>query len=246
MMWSKRSCLKLKPVTGNFSVKTAKSNNTIDWCYGGKLSFLKSKKIMDIKYYDLLSSTIVGVIVVATVNYVFWGNVDIAGVVYLALGYFIGYFINSIGSLFECLYFKMIGGMPSDIFLTPVSGQKWTGYSRVKFYETERVMAALRSELCNDNASTRKMFACAMRRVNVCENSRVQAFNAQYACSRTILTTVWITALLCVFRYYNCVQFWVIALLMFAISLNRFKERGYYYSREVLNEYLKQIKTSQR
>lgn len=52
---------------------------------------------MDIKYYDLLSTTIIGVTIVAAINYLFLYNMEIDGVVYIALGYLAGYFINAIG-----------------------------------------------------------------------------------------------------------------------------------------------------
>ena len=195
---------------------------------------------MDIRYFDLLSTAIIGVIVVAIINYLFFGNLEIDGVVYLALGYLVGYFINALGSLLESLYYKTINGMPSDKFLTLVEGRNWTGCNRVKFYETEKVIEALRSELNDPHASERKMFGCAMRKVNGCEDSRVPAFNAQYAWSRTILTTILIVDFLCAFRYYSNWLFWLIAVILLVISWNRFKERGYYYAREVLNEYLKQ------
>nr|WP_302579655.1 hypothetical protein [Alistipes onderdonkii] len=195
---------------------------------------------MDIRYYDLLSTAIIGVIVVAIINYLFFGNLEIDGVVYLALGYLVGYFINALGSLLESLYYKTINGMPSDKFLTLVEGRNWTGCNRVKFYEAEKVIEALKNELNDPRASERKMFGCAMRRVNGCEDSRVPAFNAQYAWSRTILTTILIVDFLCAFRYYNNWLFWLMAVILLVISWNRFKERGYYYAREVLNEYLKQ------
>lgn len=195
---------------------------------------------MDIRYYDLLSTAIIGVIVVAVANCLFFGNLEIDGVVYLALGYLVGYFINALGSLFESLYYKTINGMPSDKLLTLVEGQNWTGCNRVKFYEAEKAIEALRNELNDPHASERKMFGCAMRKVNGCEDSRVPAFNAQYAWSRTILTTMLILDFLCAFRYYNDWLFWLIAVILLVISWNRFKERGYYYAREVLNEYLKQ------
>lgn len=195
---------------------------------------------MDIRYYDLLSTTIIGVIIVAVVNYLFFGNLEIEGVVYLALGYLVGYFINALGSLLESLYYKTINGMPSDKLLTLVEGQNWTGCSRVKFYEAEKAIEALRNELNDLHASKRKMFGCAMRKVNGREDSRVPTFNAQYAWSCTILTTMLILDFLCAFRYYNDWLFWLIAVVLLVISWNRFKERGYYYAREVLNEYLKQ------
>ena len=194
---------------------------------------------MDIKYYDLLSTTIIGVIIVAAINYLFFGNMEIDGVVYLALGYLAGYFINAIGSLLENFYYKTINGMPSDKLLTIVNGQNWTGCKRVKFYEAEKAIEMLKNELDDPHASKQKMFGCAMRKVNGCEDCRVPAFNAQYAWSRTILTTVLITDTLCAFRFYNEWLFWVIAVTLMIISWNRFKERGCYYAREVLNEYLK-------
>ena len=193
---------------------------------------------MDIKYYDLLSTTIIGVTIVAALNYFFLENIEIDGVVYLALGYLAGYFINAIGSLLEGFYYKTINGMPSDKLLTLVDGQNWTGYERVKFYEAEKVIAMLKKELHDQHASERKMFGCAMRKVNGCEDCRVPAFNAQYAWSRTILTTVLIVDVLCAFRFYNKCLFWLIAITLLVISWNRFKERAYYYAREVLNEYL--------
>lgn len=85
---------------------------------------------MDMKYYDLLSTAIIGVVVVAIVNYFFLDNIDIDSVAYLAVGYMVGYFINAIGSLFEDIYYCTIGGKPSDQFFDKVEGQRWTGYRK--------------------------------------------------------------------------------------------------------------------
>ncbi len=199
---------------------------------------------MDIKYYDLLSTAIIGVVIVTVVNYLFLGNIEIDSIAYLALGYIAGYFINAIGSLIEFIYYKTICGKPSDKLLTPVPGQNWTGCSKVRFYEAQRVIDSLRRELNDANASTQKMFGCAMRKVNGCEDSRVPAFNAQFAWSRTILTTILISTILFAIRYYDEWIFWVASISLLVISWNRFKERGYYYAREVLNEYLKRTSVS--
>lgn len=195
---------------------------------------------MDIKYYDLLSTAIIGVIIVAIINYLFFDNMEIDGIVYIAFGYLAGYFVNAIGSLLEGVYYKTINGMPSDKLLTLTNGREWTGYNRVRFYEARNVIEALKRELNDANASTKKMFGCAMRKVNECEDCRVPAFNAQYAWSRTILTTILIVDSVCAFRFYEEWLFWLVAIILLIISWNRFKERGYYYAREVLNEYLKQ------
>lgn len=194
---------------------------------------------MDIKYYDLLSTTIIGVAIVAVINYLFFENIELDGVVYLALGYLSGYFINAIGSLLECFYYKTIKGKPSDKLLTLVDGQNWTGCRGIKLYDTKKVIEMLKNELNDQQASERKMFECAMRKVNGCDDCRVPAFNSQYACSRTMLTTVLIADTLCAFHFYNEWLFWLIAVTLLFISWNRFKERAYYYAREVLNEYLK-------
>ena len=193
---------------------------------------------MDIKYYDLLSTTIIGIVIVAICKYLFFENIKVDSVVYVSFGYLAGYFVNAIGSLLENFFYKTIRGKPSDKLLTLIPDQDWTGCERVKFYEAKRVIERLKIELKDPNASTYKMFSCAMRKVNACEDCRVPTFNAQYAWSRTVLTTVLIAVVLSAFRFYNNGIFWLIAVPLLFISWNRFREKGYYYAREVLNEYL--------
>lgn len=193
---------------------------------------------MDLKYYDLLSSAIIGIIVVAIVNYLFFENLEIISVVYVSLGVIAGYFVNAIGSSLECFFYKCIGGKPSDKLLTLVSGQNWTGYKRVKFYESEKVVSMLKTELADSDASVHKMFNYAIRKVNSNGNSRVSTFNAHYAMARTILTATLLIDVFCAFRFYREWAFWAIAIGLLALSFKRFKERGYYYAREVLNEFL--------
>ena len=55
-----------------------------------------------------------------------------------------------------------------------------------------------------------------------------------------MLTTVLIADTLFAFRFYDEWLFWLIAMILLVVSWNRFKEKAYYYAREVLNEYLKQ------
>lgn len=64
---------------------------------------------MEMKYYDLLSAAIIGIVVVAATNYLFCGWIELDGIVLLALGYVVGYFINAIGSLLEGFYYRTIG-----------------------------------------------------------------------------------------------------------------------------------------
>lgn len=198
---------------------------------------------MNFSYYDLLSTTIVGVPIVAAVNHLFWDDIEIGSIVYLTAGYIAGYFVNSLGSILEDFYYWSIRGKPSDKLLSLVAKQDWTGYGHIKFYEANTALTRLKAELNDPSASTAKMFGYAMRKVNGCTTSRVPTFNAQYAWSRTLFTTVLITDLTFVILFYDDRDFWPIAGVLFIITLisrNRFKQRGYYYAREVLNEYLKQ------
>lgn len=99
---------------------------------------------MDIKYYDLISTAIIGVVIVTAVNYLFLGIIEIDSLAYLALGYLTGYFINAIGSLMAFVYYKTIGGRPSDKLLTPVPGQDWTGYKKVPLFFSANTVERLR------------------------------------------------------------------------------------------------------
>lgn len=112
---------------------------------------------------------------------------------------------------------------------------------KVRFHETMAVREILQNGIKEENPSEERLFCKAMRAVNGDEKSRVADFNAQYALSRTILTTVLISTILIIVLY-PC--FWqsylTIAILL--ICWNRYKERAYYYAREVLNEYLKKNK----
>ena len=46
----------------------------------------------------------------AIINYLYLENIEVNSIAYLALGYLIGYFVNSIGSLLEGIYYKTIKG----------------------------------------------------------------------------------------------------------------------------------------
>ena len=69
-------------------------------------------------------------------------------------------------------------------------------------------------------------------------STRVPDFNAQYAFSRALLTTVIILGVIWGFQLYNELWYWFILIILLYLSYRRCKERGYYYAREVLIEYL--------
>lgn len=195
---------------------------------------------MDFKYYDLLSSIIIGYFTMMA--YLFAFGIDYNedfSIAYIAAAYVIGYIINSISSLIEPILYKTIGGMPSDKLLTIVESKSYTGISKVRFYEAEKAIRLLKADTGDANASCGKMFACAMRITNGDSGTRVQDFNAQYAFSRVLLTTMLFVTIAVISTHYCDWQSYLL-LIALAICWNRFKERGYYYAREVLNEYLKQ------
>lgn len=194
---------------------------------------------MNFKYYDLLSNLTVGMIVFYAIWRFFLPGFEISDWVVIPAGYVVGYFVDAISSLIEPLLYRTICGRPSDKLLTPIPGKKWTGIKKVKFFHAEEAVKALREDTKDAGAETGKMFAFAMRMVNANMDCRVPDFNGHYALSRVIFTTVIFMVIIVEFKY-ACVWYsWPISLAVLLLARNRFKERGYYYAREVLNEYLK-------
>lgn len=194
---------------------------------------------MNFKYYDLMSSLVSGVLVAVSVNIIYDLDYNYEMIPLLAVAYVIGYFINALSSLLVSVYNKLIGGKPSDVLLTPITGQDYTGYFKVRFYEFQKVIDELKEELNDIEASSDKMFSRAMAYSNDDEKTRVPDFNAQYAFSRVILTTSLVQSVLWLPHYYDICWMWVLAFGVVYLSFRRFKERAYYYAREVLIVYLR-------
>ena len=207
---------------------------------------------MEFKYYDVLSNLVVGYVLLVIGMYAFQieYNSDYT-VAYLAMAFLCGYLINAVSSLLEPVYYFTIGGKPSNRLLndgTEKHGKFYhlfiprnTGIRKVRFYETTAVRKLLLEGIESENPKEDRLFGRAMRAVNGNQDSRVPDFNAHYALSRTILTNVLISATLVIYTNpSNWHSYLSIALVL--ICWNRYKERAYYYAREVLNEYLKKHK----
>ena len=207
---------------------------------------------MEFKYYDVLSNLVVGYVLLVIGMYAFQieYNSDYT-VAYLAMAFLCGYLINAVSSLLEPVYYFTIGGKPSNRLLndgTEKHGKFYhlfiprnTGIRKVRFYETTAVRKLLLEGIESENPKEDRLFGRAMRAVNGNQDSSVPDFNAHYALSRTILTTVLISATLVIYTNpSNWHSYLSIALVL--ICWNRYKERAYYYAREVLNEYLKKHK----
>lgn len=194
---------------------------------------------MNFKNYDILSNLILGYILLMALLPMLGISFEWkASIAYLAIAYVIGYMINAIGSWIEGLYYITIGGKPSDFFLTPLDKRKKChGHSKIKFYHTDEVIRMIKDELNEENASTGKMFSLAMRYSNSDESTRVPDFNAQYAFARSLLTTMIILTPIILIQFHFALKAWFILLPLF-ISWYRYKDRAYYYAREVLSAYL--------
>lgn len=193
---------------------------------------------MEFKYYDLLSTIIVGYFAIMAV--LFFAGIDYNednSIAYIAAAYVVGYLINAVSSLLENFWYWTIGGMPSDKLLSIDPNKKYAGIYRVRFYEAEKAIAYLKEDLDNPNANTRQMFGCAMRKTNGNQDSRVPDFNAQYAFSRVLLTTLFFVTIIAIAYHFSDWRYYLM-IIPTVVAWNRFRERGYYYSREVLNEYL--------
>ena len=195
---------------------------------------------MSFKYYDLLSNLTVGIVVFYVIWKFLFPSWEISEWGVIPAGYVVGYFLNAISSLIEPFLYCIICGKPSDKLLTPVPGQKWTGIKKVKFFFAEEAVKALKKDTGDAEATTDKMFGYAMRVANPNKDSRVPDFNGHYALTRVILTTVLMAIVLVEVRFYSIWYSWPISIAILLLAWNRYRERGYYYAREVLNEYLKQ------
>lgn len=193
---------------------------------------------MEYKYYDLLSCLVVGISVFSVTVYLLFPDAGIPEITYVPLGYLTGYFLNAISSILEIFFFWTIGGKPSDVLLSVKEDQLWTGCSKVRFYYAKEAISYLKKDIQDEAASPEKMFAYAMKQVNCSPNSRISDFNGHYALSRVVLTTTLMVVIIVEIKFYFVCWSWLLSIVVLLLMWNRYKERGYYYVREVLNEYL--------
>lgn len=201
---------------------------------------------MNFKYYDILSTIISGIVLLFIISITTdWDITNINVVVLMSLAYAIGYILNALSALLEPLYYWFMGGRPSvKLLMAPrlsccCKERKYTGFGRVRFYEYKKAVGLLRQELNDAEANERKMFDKAMSYSNSNDNTRVPDFNAQYAFSRVMLTLTIVSVSIIIIRFCGLWWTWLIAFAIILLVGHRCKEKGYYYAREVLLEYLK-------
>ena len=152
---------------------------------------------MNFKIYDVLSSLVPGFLLLMAILELFNLSFNKEMIVpYTALAFLLGFLINTISSWLEDFYFLTWTGKPSNCLLN--GRDIW----KVRFYQSQSVRELLKTESKNDKSTNDELFSIAMRYANQ-KDSRVEDFNATYAFSRSILTTVLIGGVFLLIRNYT-------------------------------------------
>ncbi len=200
---------------------------------------------MQFKYYDILSTLITGSVLLFVISLAIDYNIqDINMVILLAMAYILGYFLNALSAFFEPAYYLAMGGTPSDNLLKEPKSKEltYTGLNRVRFYEYQEAIQLLTKECGGKEVDTRRMFGIAKTYSIADDKTRVPDFSAQYAFSRVVLTLTIVSAASISPYYYDIWWAWIIVIALIYLVGRRCKERGYYYAREILLEYLNKNK----
>lgn len=188
---------------------------------------------MKFKFYDILSHLIPGFIVyiiyLQFINEPFSNDFIVPAT---AIAFVLGYFVNTLASWLEDFYYWTWGGKPSNQLLQ--GKDIW----KVRFDEHKKVKELLKIDSTVPDTNNDALFSIAMRYAIPSVNSRVEDFNANYAFSRVMLTTIIIVTGFMIGRHYGSLIIYLIGIPMIVIAWYRAKQRGYYYAREILNTYL--------
>lgn len=188
---------------------------------------------MNFKFYDIFSQLIPGFILYATYLHIDHQTFDSGFIVpATAISFVVGYFVNTIASWLEPFYYFTWGGKPSDQLLEGKSIWK------VTFYELDRTKDLLIKEVGKEDPSNEELFSIANRYATPGVNIRVADFNANYAFSRVILTTMLIVSGLLIWANYSNPQIYLVTIPIIFMAWLRSKQRGFYFAKEVLRTYL--------
>lgn len=191
---------------------------------------------MNFKIYDIVSLLIPGFIILFILIYSFDIPFNNDSIVFsTAIAFVLGFIINTLSSWLETFYYFTWGGKPSDKIL---NGENiW----KVKFYKSKEVKELLLKESINDSPSNDELFSIALSHVNE-NDSKIENLNAYYSFSRSLLTTVLISSIILIANNNFNLNYYFILIPALIIIWLRCKQRGFYYVREVLNEYMQQKK----
>lgn len=189
---------------------------------------------MNFRAYDILSSVVPGFLFLITLLTALKVGYDKDLIIaYTAIAFLLGYLVNTTGSWLEDVYFWTWGGKPSDNLLSD------KGIWKVRFYHGEKARNLLKGETTTVDPSNDELFSIALRHVTGSKDSRIDDFNALYAFSRSLLTTVLLATIILLIPNYSDWRYYAVLIPALTITWLRSKQRGYYYAKEVLNEYLR-------
>lgn len=194
---------------------------------------------MQFKYYDLLANLVPGFVVL--IAYMHIHNIDaktLPAIQATVLAYIMGYFVNAFGSLLEPLYYKTWGGRPSSNVLSGDNNGKLNSefYQEIKNILINDCKKTLHEKNKEYSNNEQLLFNYALNKVVSLESNRVADFNAIYAFSRGLLTSlILITPFLLVANYTDY-RYYILILLVL-ITWNRAKKQAYYFVDEVLMTY---------
>lgn len=185
---------------------------------------------MNLKSYETLSKLLLGLLLSFMITKVYFPDYEIdkfGNIIFLtAIGYVVGYFIDTMSSWFETIYFKTWGGKPSAQLMKGRGMKKVTSLSNI-----ECIKQNIRGNVVGVIDNDEELFRVAL---SDSANSRAPEFQNLYAFSRSLLTTLIISFLTLVPKFYNIWYFYALSLLIILIAWHRAKQKAYYFAREVL------------
>lgn len=187
---------------------------------------------MNFKAYDIFSSLIPGfLLLLVGLDYFGLEFDDNLIVAYTAIAFLLGYLVNTISSWLEDFYFLTWNGKPSSRLLD--GKDIW----KVRFYQSQKVKQLLIAESTKQNPSNGELFSIAMQQCNLSSN-RVEDFNSAYAFSRALLTCILFGSIFLLISHFSDWRYYMLTIPVLIVVWLRCKQRGYFFAREVLNEYL--------
>jgi hypothetical protein len=187
---------------------------------------------MTLSLYDILSHLIPGSLIYVSALYTLGVGLDaVPAVPASGIAYILGYFVSTLSSWTEDILNWSWGGKPSSRLLD--------GHSiwKVKMFETEKAKSFLLLDSAKENPSNDELFQVAKRTIDLGSKTRVADLNSAYAFSRSIFGALLVTSALVLVKNPS-VLLGVGALAALFVSWLRTKQRGYYFAREVLFQYL--------
>lgn len=185
---------------------------------------------MNFKYYDILSHMIPGFLIYLTISYLFKDKIpEVSVTTSLVVAYVIGYFNNTFSSWLEGFYRFLWGGDPINQFFDK------TGIWKVDYYNGYRVKKLLIKRMKPLNTNNSSLFLDVKRIANQNTTERLEDFNAKYAFSRSLLTSILIAGTFTIYLHYSNIWVYVTVFLLTLTSLIRCYQRNGYYIRETFD-----------